>query len=273
MPSALTIYEPQSLDQALQLSEKLARSALVPAALRGKPADVFIVLATGSELGLGPMQSLRGLHVIDGKVGMAADMMVALCVSKPQCEYFTLVESTDEKATYVAKRRGEGTKEQTLTFTMAMAKAAKLTGKQNWQNFPAAMLRARCASALAKVVFPDLLAGIYDPEELKAIPRTEEPYNATTGELQVVLDEPPKPPDPPIPPDTLFRPDEIDDDPIAGNLRKAITEAKTWEDLQAIAEQIKELHPDDRLELKTPWAIKASKIKPGWNLKPPLPQP
>src|SRR5258708_1084447 len=133
MSTALTtIYEPASMDQALALSEKLSRSALVPAPFRAHPPDLSIMLPTTPHVGLGPMQRLRGLFVINGKVGMAADLMVALCVSKPQCEYFTLTESTQERATYVAKRKGG--KEQTLTFTMEQATIAGLLRNPTWKS-------------------------------------------------------------------------------------------------------------------------------------------
>ena len=37
----------------------VASSSLAPEALRGKPQDALLVLMTGRELGIGPMQALR----------------------------------------------------------------------------------------------------------------------------------------------------------------------------------------------------------------------
>lgn len=52
---------------------------------------------------------------------------------------------------------------------MEDAKRANLTGKGPWVTYPAAMLRARCISSMARAMFPDALSGVvYTPEELGA---------------------------------------------------------------------------------------------------------
>jgi hypothetical protein len=50
---------------------------------------------------------------------------------------------------------------------MDEAKAAQLLGKDVWKKYPAAMLRARAISAMARAMFPDAINGVsYTPEEL-----------------------------------------------------------------------------------------------------------
>lgn len=161
--TAITPFQPQSIEQAAQLAERLARSALLPEALRGKPADVLVTLLTGHELGLSPMQAIRGLHVIKGKAVMSADLTVALVKRHGDCVFFKLVETTDTVASYETERKGEG--KTKMSFTIEQAKQAGLLGNDNWRKYPAAMLRARCASALARAVYPDLTLGIYTPDE------------------------------------------------------------------------------------------------------------
>ena len=142
-----------------------AASSLAPDALRGKPNDALIVLMAGRELGLAPMQSMRMLGVIKGKVTLAADATVALVRRSGECVEWRLVESTDKRATYTTRRKGD-TEPTTLTWTIEQAQRAGLTGGTGWRSYPEAMLRARCAAALARIVYPDLVAGIYDPDEL-----------------------------------------------------------------------------------------------------------
>ncbi len=145
-----------------------AASSLAPDALRGKPHDALIVLMAGRELGLAPMQSMRMLGVIKGKVTLAADATVALVRRSGECLQWRLVESTAQRATYTTQRKGD-TEPTMLTWTIEQAQRAGLTGGQGWRSYPEAMLRARCAAALARIVYPDLVAGIYDPDEL-AVP-------------------------------------------------------------------------------------------------------
>jgi hypothetical protein len=161
-----------------------AASSLAPDALRGKPHDALIVLMAGRELGLAPMQSMRMLGVIKGKVTLAADATVALVRRSGECLQWRLVESTASKATYLTQRKGD-TEPTTLTWTIEQAQRAGLTGGQGWRSYPEAMLRARCAAALARIVYPDLVAGIYDPDELST------PVEAPKPVVQV-LEEAPK---------------------------------------------------------------------------------
>jgi hypothetical protein len=161
--SAITPFTPSNLEQAEKLALQLSKALILPVSLRGKPADVLAVMITGHELGLSPMQAVRGIHLIDGKVSMSADLAVSLVKRSPLCVSFKLIESNDKLATYETERRGEG--KTSLSFTIQQASVAGLAGRGTWQKYPAAMLRARCAMGLARAVYPDLLMGVYDPDE------------------------------------------------------------------------------------------------------------
>jgi hypothetical protein len=157
-------YQPSNMQEAEQLSIRLAQSALLPDGLRGKPGDVLVTLITGHELGLSPMQAIRGLHVVKGRAVMSADLAVALTKRHPSCRYFRVVSSDDKAATYETLREGDPEPTR-MTFTAEQAKQAGLGG-DNWRKYPAAMLRARCSLALARAVFSDIMLGVYDPDEL-----------------------------------------------------------------------------------------------------------
>ena len=166
-------FMPENLSQAARLATNLSLSSMLPKALRGKPHDVLAILITGHELGLGPMQSLRGMHVIEGKAVMSAELMSGLVKRHPDCEYLQLVESTDEIATYETQRNGYPNPTQ-LSFTIGQAKTAGLLGKDNWKHYPAAMLRARAVTALCKAEYGDLTNGLYTFDEADEIQVTVE---------------------------------------------------------------------------------------------------
>ena len=100
-------YTPSNMQEAEQLSVRLAQSALLPDGLRGKPGDVLVTLITGHELGLSPMQAIRGLHVVKGRAVMSADLAVALTKRHHSCRYFRVVSSDDKAATYETLREGD----------------------------------------------------------------------------------------------------------------------------------------------------------------------
>lgn len=158
----------RSLDDVNRLAQAIAKAGLYGV----KSVDeAMIRMVTGMELGLSALQSIRGVFVIStgGKnmPGLYADVMVAICKSRPDvCEYFQLIESTGQKATYATKRRGAPS-ETRMTFTIEEARNAGLAGKDVWKSYGPAMLRARCSSALSRVEYPDLLNGLYSIEELQ----------------------------------------------------------------------------------------------------------
>ena len=132
----------------------------------------FVVLLKGHELGFTPMASAGSIAIIKGKVSLSADATIALCKRSPACLYLRLVESTEEVATYETQRHGDPSP-TALSYTIAQAKTAGLTGSQTWRAHAPAMLRARCGAAIARAVYPDLVAGIYDPDEVAEIVREQ----------------------------------------------------------------------------------------------------
>ena len=163
-PTPATL-SPRSFSEAQHFAETVARSTFIPEAYRGKPGDVLACILAGDELGIGPMQALRAIHVVKGKPILSADLMIALVKKNASvCEYFRLVETTSERCTYETRRRGDPEPTR-LTWTMEDARRADLTRNPTWKNHPAPMLRARCGSALARAVYPDLVMGIYDETE------------------------------------------------------------------------------------------------------------
>ena len=154
---------------AWKLSQSLHKSHMFEG--YGSPEAVLSTVLLGRELGLPAMASLRSVHNIKGKHALSAELMVALVLKSGLAEYFQLVETTDQVCTYETKRKGTA-KPQRLSYTIEQATKAGLLfvkpGKQDgpWQKMPTQMLRARCKSELARLEYPDILAGLYTPEEL-----------------------------------------------------------------------------------------------------------
>lgn len=146
----------------------IARTEFVPKGLRGNVPAILAAIMTGRELGLGPMESLRSIDVIDGRPSPSAEWMVGRVF-----EAGHIVVATEQTATSCTVRgtRFMGpdgtTYEMEFTFTIEMAKRAGLTNKSNWKNYPEAMLYWRAVAQLVRQFFPDVIRGIkHLPEEL-----------------------------------------------------------------------------------------------------------
>lgn len=147
--------------------ERLAKIACTSGLVSLRPEQAAVILLTGHELGLSPMQSLRGIYVVNGKPVLSADMLVAVVRASGRCASWVVVESTEDRCTITTQRKGESAT-ASRTWTMADAKRAGVTGKPIWSQYPRTMLRHRCAADLAREVYPDVVLGLYDPEELGA---------------------------------------------------------------------------------------------------------
>jgi hypothetical protein len=165
-------YEPRNFEEAMRLASVFASSGLLGVELRNDAA-ALLVMATGAELGISATAALRSIYVVKGKPMMSADLMVGLCLRRRDvCEHFMCLESTEVQATYSTKRVGVA-KAVTHTFTMTDAQKARLTGADGmYAKYPRTMLRHRAAAELARMVYPDLVLGLYsdaERDELEAI--------------------------------------------------------------------------------------------------------
>lgn len=148
-----------------QMAEALARSQLVPSSARGKPADVAIVLLAARDMGIPLTMALAKLHVIEGRLTLSAEVMVALCHREGHRIWGE--EMSAASATACAQRRGS-THVERFTFTIEDAATAGLLGKDNWKKYPKSMLWARAATGVIRMHMPEVTAGItYTPDEVE----------------------------------------------------------------------------------------------------------
>lgn len=144
----------------------LVKSGFLPKAIT-TPEKAIAVMQTGQELGIGPMQSFRGIHVIEGKPSLAADLMAALVYQRVPGAKLRVVETNRDRCVIEAGRPGDPVTR--FTFDMEDAKEAGLLGKDNWRKWRRAMLRSRCMSETCHAVFPDAIMGLYTPEEMESV--------------------------------------------------------------------------------------------------------
>lgn len=130
--------------------------------------DAMILVDAGAAFGMSPLAALRAFHVIDGKPVLAADRMAGVVLSHPACLSFHPEVSTSERAVYVCKRRHRDGSIVELRSEWTIERARKAVGaKEMYSKYPDQMLRARATGELARMAFPDILSGIYVPEEME----------------------------------------------------------------------------------------------------------
>lgn len=180
---------PVAMNDKLALADTLAKSGLVPSALKTKE-QVFVSLQWGHELGLSPMVAVNNIAVINGKPTLGADIQYALVRAHSEYAGIKWLRQDAEVAECeVSRNNGKFTETFRGYFDMKMAAAAGLNGKDNWKKYPARMLKHRAQSFALRDAFPDVLAGVYTPEEMTEV----EPRNITaeaTAKVEPVKKDP-----------------------------------------------------------------------------------
>ena len=167
LPPTLHEVDPMRQWEAmLAQAQTLVRSGFLPKAIN-TAEKALAVMQTGKELGIGAMQSLRAIHIIDGKPTMSAELIAGLVLSRIPGAMLRVVETTEERCVVHAARPGH--EPTPFVFTMQDAKQAGIASKDNWRKYPRAMLRSRAITEAARAIFPDATMGLYDADELGAI--------------------------------------------------------------------------------------------------------
>lgn len=167
--------EPANLPDAWVLAGYLANSRLVPSI--NTPEAALAVILTGRELGIPAMAALRGIHIIEGKPSASAQLLQALVLRSGKAKYFDCIETTNTRAVYETQRVGSA-RPMTLDYSIEDAIRQQLVKKGgNWEKIPRTMLRWRVVAEMARAVYPDVIMGIYIPEELGI--ESEEPIIQT----------------------------------------------------------------------------------------------
>jgi hypothetical protein len=172
-------FAPTNFDEALRFAEYISKTELIPKQYFNKPADIFVAVQYGMEVGLQPMQALQSIAVINGRPSMWGDAVLAVVMSHPAYEGHTEVLEGDGEnrvGVFTIKRRGQ--EAHVSRFSVADAKKASLWGKTGpWTQYPDRMLKLRARGFALRDKFPDALRGIILAEEAQDYP--QEPRNVT----------------------------------------------------------------------------------------------
>jgi len=157
---------PASLPEKMQYAQALAVSGMLPSQYRQQPANLLWALEFADSLGLHPMAAITGVHVIEGKPSASAALISALV---RRAGHKLRVTGNDQQATAQIVRADDPDFVFECTWTLARAEQAGLTRKQVWKSYPAAMLKARAITEVAREACEEALSGMhYTPEELGA---------------------------------------------------------------------------------------------------------
>jgi len=170
--NAITLYGrmPDPLAAIKTLGEAFKTSPMLGLTT---PGDGVVLAMTCMADGITPLDFIRKYHIIEGRPSMRADAMTAEFRRRGgKVRWLQLGDSGTAEAEF----EFEG---QTLRMAFTLDDARKLLGKGkdgkdridkpggNWEKDPGAMLRARLTSKAIRILAPEIVAGVYTPEEVQ----------------------------------------------------------------------------------------------------------
>jgi len=153
------------------------------------PEEAMSIMLLCQAENLHPAVAMRDYHVIQGRPALKADAMLArFQAAGGKVDWKTY---TDEQVTGLFSHPAGGSLE--VTWTIQQAKSIGIANKDNWRNYPRAMLRARVLSEGIRAVYPGVVVGVYTPEEVQDFAPAK-PVDMGTAERvdvqPVVVEEP-----------------------------------------------------------------------------------
>jgi hypothetical protein len=182
-------------NQSIQDIESMAKAAVKSGLFGVKNQDqaVALMLLAQSEQ-MHPFSICTQFDIIQGRPALKSQ--AALARFQAAGGKIQWIERTDTKAS--AKFNHPSGGELIVEWTLEMAKAAGLTGKQTWVQYPRQLLSARVLAEGVRSVLPGCLNGIYLAEEVQDFdakpPKASQVTIVESKEEKpfVMLPEPPK---------------------------------------------------------------------------------
>lgn len=113
------------------------------------------------------IQYANTYHFIEGKLSMRADTMLArFREAGGRCEW----KHTGEDGKQAVANWTVDGKKYSIAYTIEEAQLAGASFKpgSNWSKRPGEMLRARCTSKAIRMLMPEVISGVYCPEDFEA---------------------------------------------------------------------------------------------------------
>nr|QNL31652.1 MAG: hypothetical protein [Bacteriophage sp.] len=162
--------ELKTVDDIYKVSDILAKSGMFGDVQSA--AKCFVKVLAGKELGIPAFASMTGIHLIQGKPALSANLMASLIKGSGKYRY-KKIKHTPEVCELEFFELWQNNWESLgiSSFSKDDAQAAGLLGgNPNWKKYPKNMLFARAISNGFREFCPDLALGapVYNPDELGA---------------------------------------------------------------------------------------------------------
>ncbi len=154
--------QPMSFKDIQQAAIMVVKSGLFPAVKSEAAAMTLMMLCQAEDLH--PIKALQRYDIIQGRVAMKTDAMLGEFQKRGGKVKWINHSDIECSAEFFSPGVIDSL---VITWTFDQAKKAGLTGKDVWGKYPRQMLKARVISEGIRMTMPEIIAGIYTPEEVQ----------------------------------------------------------------------------------------------------------
>jgi hypothetical protein len=256
----------ERLMQLSRAAEMMASARVtVPKHLAGSPGDCLAVIMQATQWGMNPFAVAQKTHLVNGTLGYEAQLVNAVISSSTLLATRIGYEwegdwknvngktdkSDDRAVTVFATLKGES---EPRRLRVSMAQAG-VRNSPNWESDPRQQLAYLATKKWARLNAPDVLLGVYTPDELESIPPKD------MGMADVVSPKAAAP-KPASRAEAARAAVARRKGPSLEHVLEAIAAADTMDALQAVADQAKSLTGDeDKAAARAAWQERRSELE------------
>lgn len=161
--TALTTLAPTNIDSAMSLAKMMSDSTLVPVPLQKKPADCLLVIEQAIRWGMSPFAVAQCTSVVHGKLMYEGKLVAAVVNANGNLEKRLSYDYSGEGEQRTIKVSGtiKGEGERIVEVVLKDVK----TSNEQWKKNVDQMLAYSGARIWARRHMPELMLGVYTPEE------------------------------------------------------------------------------------------------------------
>lgn len=269
------VFNDNKMNQIYRIAEIMATGkTTIPAHLRASPGDCMAVCLQAAQWEMNPFAVAQKTHLVNGTLGYEAQLVIAVINTRAPIKgrmkfewegEWTGVkgkESKDNGLAVTCSATFQGDSEPTR-HRVSMAQAG-VRNSPLWEHDPKMQLAYLCAKRWARLYCPDVILGVYTPDELEQIVVPAEttgparPASAAdlNARLNIVMPVEAPPPPADMNPETG---EVADADPI-GNLMGLIGKARTLEELEVNRPAVAKLTGDQKLRATEAWKAAKARI-------------
>lgn len=138
------------------------------------PDQVLALMLVAQANGQHPAAAARDYDIIQGRPSKKAEAMLRDFIGAGGSVHWHQLDNVCAAATFSHPQGGT----VRIDWDMGRAKEAGLAGKEMYKKWPRQMLRSRCISEGVRTIYPVATGGMYAPEEVQDLPRTERDMGA-----------------------------------------------------------------------------------------------